>query len=217
MHTLVYICEGFKKGVSIMRKKPFYRPAVARQMTYDNQHYTHPIANQPYSVTSQPPLAQTPFTQYAKPRQPDDWYQTHQGPTGYTPSSPYENADHASFTMPDSVGAEHPFHYGPSSYAYPEEGGSPGYQQPPQTNMGFPQPPPQPPYSQDGGYPNAGGNPVAPQTMQEQPNGILSQFQNGNGQIDVDKMLTTVGQLANTYHQVAPIIKQFGSFMKNFR
>lgn len=196
-----------------MRKKPFYRPAVTRQMAYNNHDYTYPRTNQPYPLSSQPTLSQTPFTQYAKPRQPDDWYQTHQEPPNYAASFPYENGHTTSYPMPDFMEGEHPFYSEPSSYPYPEDGGSPGYQQPPHTDPGFPQPP----YHQEGGYPNTGENSVAPPTMQEQPNGILSQFQNTNGQIDVDKMLTTVGQLANTYHQVAPIIKQFSSFMKTFR
>ncbi|MUK89728.1 hypothetical protein GMD78_15265 [Ornithinibacillus sp. L9] len=49
------------------------------------------------------------------------------------------------------------------------------------------------------------------------PKGILSQFQDENGQINLDKMLSTVGQMANTYHQVQPIIKQFGDLIKTFR
>lgn len=44
-----------------------------------------------------------------------------------------------------------------------------------------------------------------------------SYFYNGNGQIDFDKVLSTVGQLASTYHQVSPIVKQFSSLIKNFR
>ncbi|WP_249872711.1 YppG family protein [Oceanobacillus saliphilus] len=47
--------------------------------------------------------------------------------------------------------------------------------------------------------------------------GATSYFYNGNGQIDFDKVLSTVGQLASTYHQVTPIVKQFGSLIKNFR
>ncbi|MBU5268140.1 hypothetical protein [Virgibacillus proomii] len=40
----------------------------------------------------------------------------------------------------------------------------------------------------------------------------------GPGQaLNLDKMLSTVGQLANTYHQVSPIFKQFGSLIKTFR
>ncbi|QGS68037.1 hypothetical protein CV093_03205 [Oceanobacillus sp. 143] len=30
----------------------------------------------------------------------------------------------------------------------------------------------------------------------------------------MDKMLSTVGQIASTYHQVSPIIQQFGSIIK---
>ncbi|MBY7142376.1 hypothetical protein KFZ56_04555 [Virgibacillus sp. NKC19-3] len=36
-------------------------------------------------------------------------------------------------------------------------------------------------------------------------------------QVDFDKMLSTVSQLANTYHQVSPIVKEFGSIIKAFR
>ncbi|HEY4601003.1 MAG TPA: YppG family protein [Cerasibacillus sp.] len=55
------------------------------------------------------------------------------------------------------------------------------------------------------------------QIEQEQSgNGFLEYFYDGNGQLDIDKMLSTVGQVASIYHQVSPIIKQFGSFMKNF-
>lgn len=57
---------------------------------------------------------------------------------------------------------------------------------------------------------NPNGNP--------NPNpGIISQFQDENGQISLDKMLNTVGQMANTYHQVQPIVKQFGSLINMFR
>ncbi|WP_158591799.1 YppG family protein [Oceanobacillus halophilus] len=54
------------------------------------------------------------------------------------------------------------------------------------------------------------------QQPQTPPN-VMSHFQKENGQLDLDKVLGTVGQLASTYHQVAPIVQQFGSFMKNFR
>ncbi|WP_067730270.1 YppG family protein [Oceanobacillus damuensis] len=47
--------------------------------------------------------------------------------------------------------------------------------------------------------------------------GPASYFYNNNGQIDFDKVLSTVGQLASTYHQVTPIVKQFSSLIKNFR
>src|SRR5699024_10314840 len=55
-----------------------------------------------------------------------------------------------------------------------------------------------------------------PQTSNRPP-GILSQFQDENGQVDVNKMLATVSQLANTVQQVTPMIKQFSDFIKTFR
>ncbi|MYL46288.1 hypothetical protein GLV94_11605 [Virgibacillus halodenitrificans] len=69
---------------------------------------------------------------------------------------------------------------------------------------------------------NINGMPGAPPNMNNAPgmqqgNGLLNYFQDNEGQMDLDKMLSTVGQLANTYHQVSPIVKQFGSFIKNFR
>jgi len=65
-------------------------------------------------------------------------------------------------------------------------------------------------------------NSMSPNTMNPNPNsnqatGPISYFQNGNGQLDFDKVLSTVGQLASTYHQVSPIVKQFSTFIKSFR
>lgn len=56
--------------------------------------------------------------------------------------------------------------------------------------------------------PNPQGNPA---------NSVMAHFQDENGQLNLDKMLTTVGQMANTYHQVYPIFKQFSNFIKNFK
>lgn len=47
--------------------------------------------------------------------------------------------------------------------------------------------------------------------------GVISYFQDKDGQLDLDKMLNTVGQMANTYHQVSPIFKGLGSFVKGFK
>lgn len=46
---------------------------------------------------------------------------------------------------------------------------------------------------------------------------VLNQFQDADGQIDINKTLATVGQLANTVQQVTPVIKQFGSIIRYFR
>ncbi|GGA84298.1 YppG family protein [Ornithinibacillus halotolerans] len=53
--------------------------------------------------------------------------------------------------------------------------------------------------------------------QQAQQQGMMPQPNVQNGQINLDKVLTTVSQMASTYHQVSPIIKQFGDFMKTFR
>lgn len=76
----------------------------------------------------------------------------------------------------------------------------------------------QQPQFTDSGYmqPSQQSQPMQQETSPPSPN-APSPFQNTNGQIDFDKMLSTVGQIANTYHQVAPIVKQFGSFMKSIR
>jgi hypothetical protein len=57
----------------------------------------------------------------------------------------------------------------------------------------------------------------APHPPMKPINGFMSNFQNQDGKVDIDKMLGTVGQMANTYHQVSPIFKQFGTFLKGFR
>ncbi|AIF45158.1 YppG family protein [Virgibacillus sp. SK37] len=75
-----------------------------------------------------------------------------------------------------------------------------------------PQQPPNWPSHMTGASPNMNSAPGM-----QQGNGLLHYFQDNEGQMDLDKMLSTVGQLANTYHQVSPIVKQFGSFIKNFR
>lgn len=56
-----------------------------------------------------------------------------------------------------------------------------------------------------------------PQSNMNPPNGIINYFQDEEGHMDFDKMLSTVGQIASTYHQVSPIVKQVGSLIKIFR
>ncbi|MBB6454180.1 hypothetical protein HNQ94_002631 [Salirhabdus euzebyi] len=60
---------------------------------------------------------------------------------------------------------------------------------------------------------NYGANSFGPKNM----NGFMKYFQDQNGQMDFDKMFSTVGQMANTFHQVSPIVKQLGTFMKGFK
>ncbi|WP_373895134.1 hypothetical protein ACUL41_15170 [Virgibacillus natechei] len=109
---------------------------------YDSTHFSRPFYH-PYHASSGQALHQTPYEQFAKPKQPPFW--PNYIPTNSTPHQ-------ANPTM------------------------------------------------------NAATNPM------EQP-----QDQPQKEQVDFDKMLSTVGQLANTYHQVSPIVKEFGSIIKAFR
>ncbi|WP_188456853.1 YppG family protein [Virgibacillus oceani] len=105
--------------------------------TYYGNSYMHPEQWNylQYQPQNPPPYYKTPFEQFAKPKQPSDWYT---------------------------------------------------YMQPNAT----PYPPPK-------------------------SSGLVSYFQDKNGQMDLDKMFSTVGKLANTVQQVSPVVKQFGSIMKN--
>lgn len=46
---------------------------------------------------------------------------------------------------------------------------------------------------------------------------VLQQFMNDNGQVDIQKMLQTVGQFADTVQQVSPVIKQLNELVRSFR
>ena len=62
-----------------------------------------------------------------------------------------------------------------------------------------------------------GNHPNSPNSHGQGPSGIMGQFTDNNGQMDFDKMITVVGQIAGTYHQVSPIVKQLSSLMKLVR
>lgn len=55
------------------------------------------------------------------------------------------------------------------------------------------------------------------QGVPEQPPGILGAFTDENGQVSFDKTMTAINQLASTYHQVTPIVKQLSSLIRTFR
>lgn len=46
---------------------------------------------------------------------------------------------------------------------------------------------------------------------------MLQQFLDENGQVDIQKMLQTVGQLADTVQQVSPVIRQVNDLIRQFR
>ncbi|ENH96383.1 hypothetical protein J416_11085 [Gracilibacillus halophilus YIM-C55.5] len=56
-----------------------------------------------------------------------------------------------------------------------------------------------------------------PPTSGKPKHSVMGMFQNQNGELDVDKVFQTVNQMANTYHQVNPIIKNVGSWIKKFQ
>lgn len=75
------------------------------------------------------------------------------------------------------------------------------FSKPPQPNQWNPY------YSLEQQYPQYG--------QMQGPNGLMQYFQDKNGQVDIDKMLSTMGQVANTANQFSPLVKSLGSlFMK---
>src|SRR5690625_5085161 len=46
---------------------------------------------------------------------------------------------------------------------------------------------------------------------------VMQQFLTTDGQVDIQKMLQTIGQFANTVQQVSPVIKQINDIIKSFR
>src|SRR5690625_1048134 len=137
-----------------MYKRPYPYPSFYHQQPVHQEHpyYEQPIPQQPYysqqayypypSPHGFVPHEKTPFEQFAKPKQPMNWY-------------PHQQQQY-----------------------YP--------------------PPNKPNHTQ-------------------QVNNLKAYFQDSNGQVDFDKMFSTVGQLANTVQQVSPVIKQVGSLIKSFK
>lgn len=122
-----------------MYNRPYYYHNTHQDYAYDTVHSSR-LPYHPYTSFSGKALHQTPYEQFAKPKQPAFW-------PNYIPTN------------------------------------STSYQADPNANSAT----------------NPG-----------------TQSQKGE-QVDFDKMLSTVGQLANTYHQVSPIVKEFGSIIKAFR
>lgn len=60
-------------------------------------------------------------------------------------------------------------------------------------------------------------HPYAPFTSKPKSSNLFHYFQDDKGEIELDQMLSTVGQVANTIQQVSPVIKQVSSIMKQFK
>lgn len=68
-------------------------------------------------------------------------------------------------------------------------------------------------------WPQVMGNysPYYEQGESNVPSGFITQFQDGQGQVDFQKVLSTVNQLASTVQQVSPVIQQVNSVIKSLR
>ncbi|MYL36128.1 hypothetical protein GLW05_21455 [Pontibacillus yanchengensis] len=127
------------------------------------------------------------------------------GPMPFTQQYPQDQP-----FMPMSMGEypqQQPFQPYPNQPAQEEQPRPPVFQtpyeqfaKPPQPNQWNPY------YSLQQQYPQ--------QNQQATPKGIMNYFQDKNGQLDLDKMLSTMGQVANTANQFSPLVKGLGSFMK---
>lgn len=65
--------------------------------------------------------------------------------------------------------------------------------------------------------PQQNNSQMPPFSFGKQTNPMLSYFQDKNGEMDFDKIFKTVNQLANTYQQVSPLVKNVGSIVKSFK
>jgi len=134
------------------------------------------------------------FPYDSRPSQP-----MYQDPVYYNNSEP--NQTYSSDYYPyEQVHQQSPFEY----YSKPSQPENWPYVMPQQSNY----------------YQSQQQDPYYSQQQTGQPNptpGILAQFQTSEGQMDVQKMLSTVGQLANTVQQVSPVIKEIGAMIRVFR
>lgn len=69
-----------------------------------------------------------------------------------------------------------------------------------------------------GTYPQTTSTYLMPPTSEASPeNRMVQQFLDANGQVDIQKMLKTIAQFADTVQQVSPVIKQINDLIRNFR
>lgn len=73
-----------------------------------------------------------------------------------------------------------------------------------------------PPYSEQYQHLNQNQFQYQNQNQNSTPS-FLTQFKDENGQMNFDKVISTVGQLANTFQQVTPVIQQVSAMVKTFR
>ncbi|MGP4062732.1 YppG family protein [Halobacillus sp. H74] len=60
-------------------------------------------------------------------------------------------------------------------------------------------------------------NPNASFNVGSIPKGVMNYFQDEEGQMDFDKMMSTTGQVMKTFKQVSPLVKGIGTFVKGIK
>ncbi|WP_077297767.1 YppG family protein [Virgibacillus pantothenticus] len=144
---------------------------------------------------------QSPYQIFAKPEQPKSWPGTNVQSSNMQQQGFNAQAAHPNMEQGFNAQAAHPN----MEQGFNAQAAQPNMEQ------GFNVQAAQPNMQQ-------GFNAQTAQPYMEQNLNMQANQPAGPGQsFDLDKMLSTVGQLANTYHQVSPIVKQFGSFIKAFR
>lgn len=177
----------------------YYRPYFNYRQMYDERPAPFATANMGASIHSQPymsPPYQSPYESFAKPQQPMSW-----------PESNFQTSQQHMYQGWNGQPAPQGMHESLNGEPLPQGMHESLNGQPPPQGMHYGlngQPPLQSMQSS--------------QNMEQEANMLQTQQSTAPGQsFDLDKMLSTVGQLANTYHQVSPIVKQFGSLIKTFR
>jgi hypothetical protein len=101
--------------------------------------------------------------------------------------------------------------YPPEQFSqWGEQQQAPPLQQPATTPYDYFKKPPLAPYWHAYAQPT---NVYQPKQQAQLTKGLASYFQDKNGQMDINKMMSTVGQMATTVQQVSPIVKSLGSFL----
>ncbi|MDC3417039.1 YppG family protein [Aquibacillus salsiterrae] len=182
----------------------YYSPYIQHQRKdgfphYGQPQYYHPSQQQvtyPTGANSPHGSAQQPNLNYSETGYPFPSYaQQH---TDHQPYAKNQANQQTSYTQQpiQQQPPRTPF----GQFARPKQPINYGFQQPVAQSM--------PPFQ--GGLPYPG-------PMGKKRPGLMSIFKDENGKLDMDKMFNTVGQVTNTYHQVYPLLKGLGSFVKGFK
>jgi len=129
------------------------------------------------------------------------------------PTMPYYQNYQQNVPMPYNYNGmydDYSFYYQPNIYQAQMMGG--GYF-PPYANVRY-----MPAYQQAESYtPNTYLDSTGEETASASTSKVMQQFLDENGQVDIQKMLQTVGQFADTVQQVSPVIKQLNDLVRSFR